>query len=133
MGRSDLFLKLEIIKKCYGLAALVIAVFCFDSPIAIALTGVFTTFISCFVNAFPNRKLTGYSYIEQMRDLLPPLVASLVMFGCVLAINWLSLPTLLTLVVQIVLGIAIYIGISAVTKMTPFVQLLQMVRALRRR
>ena len=93
MGRSDLYLWLELIKKGYGIIALVIAVLFFDDPIAIALTGTITGLISCFVNAFPNKKLVGYSYKEQARDILPALIMSLVMMAIVLAsgegIKWL--------------------------------------------
>ena len=49
-GRSDVFLKLEIIKKSYGIITLIIAVICFNTPLAIAATSLITTLISCFVN-----------------------------------------------------------------------------------
>ena len=126
MGRSDIFLVLEIIKKSIGIAALVIAVFCFDSPIAIAATGVVTGLISCFVNAYPNKKLVGYSYFEQMRDILPSFLLSVVMLGCVLAVQLLSLNNVLTLLVQIVVGILVYVALSALLHLKPFRTLLQM-------
>lgn len=128
MGRSDLFLKLEIIKKSYGLAALVIAVFCFESPIAIAMTGVFTTFISCFVNATPNKKLIGYSYSEQMKDILPSLLMSLVMAVCVAQISRLELGRILTLVLQVVFGAALYVLLSVLTKSEPFGMIVDMLK-----
>ena len=120
MGRSDIFLKLEIIKKLYGIAALCIAVFCFHSPIAIAMTGVFTAVISCFVNAYPNKKLAGYSYLEQMRDILPSFLLSVVMLGCVLAVQLLPLNNILTLLVQVVVGVAVYVLLSLLFQLTPF-------------
>ena len=128
VGRSDMFLKLEIIKKCYGLVALIIAVFCFDSPIAIAMTGIITTAISCFVNASPNKKLIGYSYFEQMCDILPSFAASLVMLAGVWAVGLLPLTPILLLVLQILVGVLIYLGISASTKMMPFVILLKILK-----
>lgn len=128
MGRSDLFLKLEIIKKSYGLAALVIAVLFFDSPVAIAMTGVITTVLSCFVNAAPNKKLIGYSYFEQMKDVLPSLVASLVMLAGVLAVGLLPLNPFLTILLQVAVGVLIYVAISAITRMTPFMVLLDMIK-----
>ena len=96
MGRSDIFLKLEIIKKMYGLATLAIAVIFFDSPLAIAATGVVTVGISCFVNAAPNKKLVNYSYWEQMLDLLPSLLAALAMFVGVLLVGRIHMPVFLT-------------------------------------
>ena len=128
MGRSDIFLKLEIIKKAIGITSLVIAVFCFDSPIAIAMTGVFTVFISCFVNASPNKKLVGYSYFEQMRDILPSFLISLAMLGCVLAVPLLGLPDILTLIVQVAVGVVVYVLLSALFRLSPFQLLLGQIK-----
>lgn len=108
-GRSDQYLKLEIIKKTYGVIVLCITVFCFDSPIVIALGNAFTTVISCFVNAYPNKKLLNYSYIEQMRDIMPSAMLAIFMGIIIYPISWLHFSVLATLIVQIILGLAIYI------------------------
>lgn len=125
MGRSDIFLKLEIVKKCIGISALIIAIACFDSPIAIALTGAATTIISCFINAYPNKKLIGYSYIEQMRDILPSFIAALAMFVCVGFIGKLEIGVLILLIIQILAGVLVYLAISVIFKITPFTKLLE--------
>ena len=130
MGRSDIFLKLEIIKKVIGIVFLTIAVFCFDSPIAIAMTGVFTTGTSGFINAYPNKKLIGYSYMEQMRDILPSLAISLVMCGAVMLLGRLALPGILLLVIQVAAGVVIYMGISAVLRIEPYEKCLAFVKQL---
>ncbi|MBQ0054850.1 MAG: lipopolysaccharide biosynthesis protein [Synergistaceae bacterium] len=108
VGRSDLFLKLEIIKKSYGIVALTIAVLFFDTPIYIALTGVITTMISCFVNASPNKKLIGYSYFEQVKDIVPIFSAAMLMFFCVLALGKLQLNLIFLLFIQTITGIITY-------------------------
>lgn len=120
VGRSDIFLKLEIIKKIYGIIALLIAIFCFDSPIAIAMTGVVTALLSCFVNAFPNKKLVGYSYIEQMKDIMPSFIMSSIMFTAVYFIGKIGFNNILTLVVQIVSGVGIYLLLSLITRNRSF-------------
>lgn len=120
MGRSDLFLKLEIIKKSIGICALMIAVLCFDSPIAIAMTGALTTFTSCFINAYPNKKLIGYSYFEQMKDILPSFFAAIIMLVCVLLVGKLNLPIVVLLIVQVIVGVIVYFAISAMVKLEPF-------------
>lgn len=120
IGRSDLFLKLEIIKKSYGLIALIIALAFFESPIAIASTGLVTAFLSCFVNALPNKKLINYSYFEQLHDMLPSFLLSAFMFICVLAIKLLNLNPVLTLCIQVVAGVVIYIAGSALLKIKPY-------------
>jgi len=96
-------------------------VFCFDSPIAIAMTGVFTTFISCFVNAYPNKKLINYSYFEQMKDVLPSLAISIIMLVTVLWVGTLPLSNLAILLLQVLVGIIVYFLLSAVLRVRSFV------------
>lgn len=128
IGRSDVFLKLEIIKKLLGICSLVFAVACFDSPLAIALTGTVTGLISCFVNAQPNKKLVGYSYSEQMKDILPAMLSSLFMCGCVLAVQLLKLSGIVTMLLQIIVGVVVYVSISAVFKLEAYQFLLAMIK-----
>lgn len=120
VGRSDVFLKLEIIKKAIGITALTVAVVFFNSPVAIAMTGMFTGLISCFVNASPNKKLINYSYFEQMRDILPSFLASLAMCALVLTINLLHLNEIITMMLQVVVGVLLYIAISSIFKLEPY-------------
>lgn len=126
-GRSDQFLKLEIIKKIYGLIVLLITVFCFDSPLAIALGGAATTLISCFVNASPNKKLLNYSYPEQLRDILPSMIIAAVMGAVVYCVQFLGLASWLTLIIQIVLGIVLYIGLAQLFKLECYMYLKNMI------
>ena len=128
MGRSDLFLKLEIIKKAYGVIALIIAIVFFESPIAIALSAIITTIISCFVNAAPNKKLILYSYKEQISDILPSLILSLIMFIVVWAIELFKLSAIVTLLIQVVLGITIYLVLSTVFHVKPFIKVLEIAK-----
>jgi len=124
MGRSDWFLKLEIIKKLYDFAFLAIAVFFFDSPIAIAMTGVVSTGISWYVNAFPNKKLIGYSFKEQVADLMPMFFMAFFMCGCVLLTGYYCENTvfsdIIILVIQFVAGVAVYLLLSILIKPEPF-------------
>lgn len=128
MGRSDIFLRLEIIKKSIGLISLAIAVFCFQSPIAIALTGAFTVLISCFINAYPNKSLIRYSYFEQMKDLIPSFVLAVVMLAAVLAVQLLPLGNVLTLVVQIAVGLVLYPLAAYLFRVRPMMLLLQFLK-----
>ncbi|MBR3769369.1 MAG: lipopolysaccharide biosynthesis protein [Lachnospiraceae bacterium] len=128
MGRSDIFLKLEIIKKSYALIVLLIAVFCFDTPIAIAMTGVFTTLISCFVNAYPNKKLAQYSYLEQVRDIMPSFLLSIIMLVCVLLVGLISLPSIWMLFLQIGVGILVYVLLAIITKVRPYRLVMQLLK-----
>ena len=124
IGRSDLFLKLELIKKSYGIVVLAVAVFCFDTPLAIAMTGLVTTWIGWFVNAYPNKALIGYSYREQMMDLLPVLLMALGMCGAVLLVGSscaaLGFLPFTILMAELATGVAVYGLLSVAAKPRPF-------------
>lgn len=106
MGRSDLFLKLEIIKKIVGLCALFATMWI--SPIALATSMIVTTVISGFINAFPNRKLLGYNYKEQILDMLPTLLLTVVMSAIVYCVSFLPINNYLMVLTQVLLGAIIY-------------------------
>ena len=116
MGRSDIFLKLEIIKKSYGMAVLIIAVVFFNTPLAIAATGLVTALLSCFVNAFPNKKLINYSFKKQIADILPTILMSIGMFLFVQTIEKLPISEFPLICLQIVSGIAFYIVLLKLLK-----------------
>ncbi len=107
LGRSDVFLKLEIAKKFVGVATLIIT-------LPFGLTAMMwgrcvSTVIGTIINASPNKKLMNYSYIEQMRDILPAFALSLVMAGIVLCTGILNLPPLAEISLQVVIGVVVYI------------------------
>lgn len=106
MGRSDLFLKLEIIKKLIGIVTIVIAIK--FGVMAMAYSMLVTSFISQVVNSFPNKKLLNYSYLEQIKDMLPQIILSLVMGVIVYAVTFLKLSSIITLVIQIPVGVLVY-------------------------
>ena len=120
MGRSDITLRLEIIKKSMGVVFLIVALVFFDSPIAIAMTGAITTLISCFINAFPNKKLIGYSYLEQMKDLLPNILVSIIMGVAVFFVSYLNVNNIILLLLQILTGVIVYVIVSAIFKLEGF-------------
>ena len=118
MGRSDIFLKQEIIKKI--LITLVILATMGISAYAIAVGEIFTGIASLFINAWPNRKLLGYKYRMQIRDMLPAMLASLTMAACVWPVTLLGLHDILTLLIQVPLGVIVYVAISALFKLDSF-------------
>ena len=116
MGRSDVFLKLEIIKKTIGIAALAVAVFCFNSPVAIAVSTVLIVPVGLFVNCYPNKKLMDYGFKEQMLDILPPLASAVLMFVLVYLISLLNIAPIIMILIQVIVGIVIYFGLSLILK-----------------
>ena len=130
MGRSDIFLKLEITKKLISTVLLVASVNL--GVYAIALGQLLSCLIAAAVNAWPNRRLLGYSLLSQLRDVLPALLLSGIMGGAVWSLRYLGLPDLPLLAVQVLAGACIYAGLSAVLGLDSFEYLLGAVRRRRR-
>ena len=107
MGRSDLFLKLEVIKKIVSISALISTMFISVEAMALALP--VTSILGQIINSWPNRKLLDYSYRAQLLDMLPQIGMSLAMGGIVFTIQFLRLPDIATLLIQVPLGALIYI------------------------
>lgn len=126
MGRSDLFLKLEIAKKAVGLTTLIIVAR--YGVMAMVYSLLFTSFACQLINAWPNRKLLNYSYLEQMKDILPSILLAVVMGACTLPIALLELPNILTLALQVLVGVGVYVGGSVLLKLESFQYLWSMVK-----
>lgn len=111
MGRSDYFLKLEIAKKAIGLI-LLLSTMRFGVMV-MAYSLLISSITSQIINSWPNKKLLGYGYFEQLRDILPSVLIALFMGGCVNLVKLLGFPDFLMILVQVPLGAFIYVGLSA--------------------
>ena len=128
MGRSDWFLRLEIIKKIVGLAILLSTMW--FGVMAMAYSILLSSVLSQIINSWPNRKLLKYGYLEQVRDFAPGILLAVLMGICVHFVEYMSLPMIVTLVIQIVLGSIIYIVGSAILKLEEFQYLLEMIKSI---
>ena len=91
MGRSDFFLKLEIIKKVMGLALLLFTMRI--SVMAMAYSLIVSGILSQIINSWPNWKLLNYNYFEQLRDILPSIIIAVGMGICVYFISFIPMPS----------------------------------------
>lgn len=126
MGRSDLFLILEIIKKVVGLIAIVSTMFI--SVKAMAYSMLVTSVLSQIINSWPNRKLLGYSYENQLKDMLPQISLSLAMGAVAYSVQFLGLNSILTLFIQIPVGVIIYVAGSKTFHIDSFEYILGMIK-----
>ena len=106
-GRSDYFLKLEMIKKVQG-----VFILCITVPmgiVAMCYGQVINSMISLIWNTHYTKKLIGYGYWAQMKDLMPIFIHSFVMWVLVLLVVH-FMPTLwLKLIVGVLSGMVYYI------------------------
>ena len=126
IGRSDLCLKLEILKKAIGITMVVIAMY--FGVFAIAVSAAIFGIISMVINILPNKSLIDYSIKEQLLDIFPALISAVIMGVGVYFISYLSLPVIIQFAVQIIFGAIIYVGISYVFKVESFEYILSIVK-----
>lgn len=123
MGRSDLFLKLEIIKKIVGMLLLVSTMWFGVMTMAYSL--LVSTLTSMIINSWPNKKLLGYSFKEQIKDIMPGILLAIFMGIIVSFVNLLDLSPFSTLCIQVPFGALVYIVGSKVLHLDSFEYLLQ--------
>lgn len=132
IGRSDIVLKLEIIKKSIGILLLVIAIP--FGVIAIAWSMMISFFIFALVNAIPNSKLLGYSISAQFKDILPSLLMSIAIFVIVQAFIQVCPITnsYILLAISVILGGLAYILFSIVFKVESFKYLISTIKGIKK-
>jgi O-antigen/teichoic acid export membrane protein len=118
MGRSDLFLVLEIIKKAVGVILLVSTMW--FGVMVMAYSLLVSSVIGQIINSWPNKKLLDYGYLEQLKDIIPGIVLSVFMGVCILPFQFLPLSTIVVLLIQVILGAIIYILGSVLFKLESF-------------
>lgn len=126
MGRSDVFLKLEILKKAVGLVILILSLRC--NALTFIAWKAAGDFVCTFINAWPNQRLLGYHIRQLWRDILPSLAVSVVMGVIVYGLRFLLPPGLLGLAGQVAAGVAVYLTLSAVFQLESFGYLVRIVR-----
>lgn len=131
LGRSDLYLKIEIIKKIIGVLTLVLSAR--FGVLAIAYAMIIEDFVGQIICTFPSKKLFHYSYVMQIRDITPQLFLTLFMGITVFLINYLSINDAILLIIQILIGILIYIFGSLVLKIRSFKYLSNILRGITER
>lgn len=128
MGRSDWFLKLEIIKKTMGIIILI-------STMRLGvMVMAYSLLLSCvlgqIINAYPNKKLIAYGYLEQLQDFAPSILVAVVMGICIYLVGFLPLHMNEVLFIQVVVGVFVYVGFSRLFKLEEFEYLLRIIKTI---
>ena len=126
MGRSDMFLYLELVKKAVGILALVITMYM--GVFYMALSRIFTGVLSQLINAFPNKKLLDYPYLEQLKDMAPSILLSALMAAGVYLLTFLGLNDFATLALQLACGVALYVALSLLFRIDSFSYILSVIK-----
>lgn len=131
LGRSDKFLRLEIIKKVLGVIALFIGVY-FGALVVVAMK-VLADFIGIFINAYPNRELLNYDAKMQLKDISKSIILASLMAVIVFLFGLVIPTSFIKLIILPIVGIISYILLSILSKNESFYFLVNHFKALRRR
>lgn len=115
IGRSDIFLKLEIVKKVIAILILLLSI-----PMGIyvmVLLQPVNSLIATFINSYPNKRILKYSFTDQMKDILPSLLLSIVMGAVIYPLIYLELNIVLLLILQCTVGMFVYLSGAILLKM----------------
>lgn len=126
LGRSDLFLRLEVLKKIIGFAILCVTAWISVEAMAYGL--LFTSIIGQIINSWPNRELLKYGYVEQMKDVLPSMILAILMGIIIYPISLFKISSLWIVVLQIIAGAGIYLLGSIIFKLESFQYFINLIK-----
>ena len=134
VGRSDLFLRLEVVKKVVGLVVLLFTTFVIRNLYAIVGSYILVGIISTFINAYPNKRVIGYSYPEQLRDIAPAFLLAAVSAALAYPLVFTGLEGMLLAIAQTFAMAVAYLALAWVLRVEALHYLVNtLLEALRRR
>ena len=127
-GRSDLFLKLEVIKKIIAIVPIVVGIF---FGIEWMLVGnVFTSFFAYFLNSYYSAGLILYPTIEQIKDIFPTFIISIIVAGVMWSLSFIPMSYYILLPIQIIIGLSLALLIYGRLNLPEYLEVKQLVLAL---
>jgi teichuronic acid exporter len=103
LGRSDIFLKIEVMRTIIGIIILIVSIP--FGMFAIVIGELLSAVISTYLYTYPNAKLIGYSIYEQVIDILPSLLITLIMGLIIFPVKLIGFPNWIVLIIQFFLGL----------------------------
>ena len=101
------------------------------SPLAICIGNTIYDFVGASINAYPNKRFLNYSYIEQLKDIAPQVLISLITGIVVFALGFLAINIYITLFLQIVTGVLCYWGLASSIKLESYRYILATIKEFR--
>lgn len=128
LGRSDIFLKIEVVKQVLGMIGIVCTLPFGVLPMLISVF--VTTVISVVVNAIPNTLLAGYGFLKQLKDLSPIICLNIILAIVLWMINKLQLPYILLLCIEFIVAGVVYVSGSIILKLDIYRYIIKFLRDL---
>jgi len=128
-GRSDLYLKLEIIKKILVVPVIILGIALGIKAMIVGM--IVNSVIAYYINAFYSGKLISYSIKAQFIDIFPSFALSLTVAAIVYVCgNIFPLSPIMKLIVQILMGIGLTVLFSKIVKLDEFMEIKKMTNEL---
>ncbi len=117
IGRSDVLLKIDIVRKIFGFS--IMGATLWISPLAFMAAMAFIYAPVCtWTNTWPNKKLFGYSFLDEVRDVASIAAATGIMMIAMWGVDLVAVPCgfggdaipflIFRLIIQVVLGLTLY-------------------------
>ena len=120
-GRSDLYLKIEILKRIVAIVPLILGIFVSIDSMLWGWVG--SGIIGYWLNSKYSGEFIGYSMLAQIKDILPSLGIAAVMAACVFPISMLDLRPIWMLIVQLCAGAAVAIGLCEAFRLPEYLEI----------
>lgn len=127
-GRSDLTLRIMIAVNVTDVILLLIAVFVMKSVIMIAVGALLTEVVSMALFMKYVKKCIGYTYLEQLSDIIPSLLLAISMGAIVYLVGKINVNVVAVLILQVVVGAGYYMVMSYILHFEPFLYLVKMLK-----
>ena len=126
-GRSDLFLKIDIINK---VLILIVVIITYQFGIKAMIIGqIINSLVSYYLYSYYTNKLLGLGIITQIRDMFPAFSISIVMGFLIYCVKYLSINNqLLLLITQIIVGGLTFVSLCFIFKISAFIEVISVVK-----
>ena len=132
MGRSDIFMKFEMIKRSISIGLLIVA--SFISIYAVILVLLCMAILSNMMNAYQNNKLLGYKYSQIIRDVLPSFITAIIMalitYFVGILLEKLNLHYVAILAIQLSVGALVYVIIAYLAKIESLTDVIGIIKGI---
>lgn len=128
LGRSDLFLKIEIYKKIVGVIVILVA---FQYGVyGLLISILITSFIGFFINTYYTDRLIGYGALKQVKDLLPTIILSILSSGIIFYFENIleDFHLFMQFLLPLLMGAIIFMLFSFKLKLRPFKEILNIIK-----
>lgn len=126
IGKSDIVLKMEFIKKPIWLCLMIVALFI--NIYALAFVIPIITLVELIINSIYIKKYINYSIMEKLKDWCIGIIPSLLMFITIMLFNFIPLNNTVLLILQILCGFFVYIVYSVLLKNNCYKHLINIIK-----